>query len=121
MAAPLSADLRGGMGVGVRGGSSRGAAAGGFAASPASAVRLMQRVAETGSVEPGQIGGQRRSPLDAHAATLPAIVAEKTDITLAGIRQEVQTRLRPMGGLAAVHPARHRARPRPKKNLRAPP
>src|SRR4051794_41849387 len=106
MAAPLSADLRGGMGVGVRGGSSRGAAAGGFAVSPASVVRLMQRVAETGSVEPGQIGGQRRSPLDAPAATLQTIVAEKSDITLAGIRQGLQTRLGPLVGPAAVPPAR---------------
>src|SRR3954469_6712446 len=93
IAAPLSADLRRRIVACVQAGSSRRAAAERFAVSPASAVRLMQRVAETGSVEPGQIGGQRRSPLDAHAATLQAIVAEKSDITLAGIRQELQTRL----------------------------
>src|SRR3954452_8603868 len=107
IAAPLSADLRRRIVACVQAGSSRRAAAERFAVSPASAVRLMQRVAETGSVKPSQIG-QRRSPLDAHAATLQAIVAETSDITLAGIRQELQTRLGLMVGLTAVHAAVHR-------------
>jgi transposase len=116
MSAPLSTDLRRRIVACVRAGSSRRAAAERFAVSPASGVRLMQRVAETGSIEPGQIGGHRRSPLDAHAATLQAIVAETSDITLAGIRQEVQTRLGLMVGLTAVHAAVHRLGLRHKKS-----
>lgn len=65
MAAPLSADLRHRIVTRVQGGSSRRAAAKRFAVSPASAVHLMQRVAETGTLEPSQIAGHRRSPLDA--------------------------------------------------------
>lgn len=116
MAAPLSADLRRRIVACVQAGCSRRAAAERFAVSPASAVRLMQRVAETGSLEPGQIGGHRRSPLDAHAETLRAILAEKSDLTLAGIRQELKARLGLVVGLTAVHAAMHRLGLRHKKS-----
>ncbi|RXF69212.1 helix-turn-helix domain-containing protein, partial [Hansschlegelia zhihuaiae] len=60
MPAPLSRDLRERIVRAVESGASARAAAARFDVSPSSAVKLMQRVQATGSVEPEKYGGYRR-------------------------------------------------------------
>ena len=108
MAAPLSADLRERIVAEVESGRSRRAAAERFAVAPSSAVRLMQRVERTGSIEPGKIGGHRR-PI------LRSLVDATPDITLAEIKAEVAARLGLTIGLTAIHTFLHRIGLRRKK------
>jgi putative transposase len=92
MTVPLSVDLRERIVAAVEAGSSRRRAAERFAVSHSTAIKLMQRVGETGSVAPAKIGGYRKPKLEEHEATLRAIVDAKPDITLAGIRSELESR-----------------------------
>ena len=73
MTAPLSQDLRERIVRAVEGGSTIRQAARRFAVSASAAIKLMQRVRQTGSLAPAQIGGYRRPLLEAHADTLRAI------------------------------------------------
>ena len=91
MTAPLSQDLRERIARAVEEGSSARAAAARFEVSPSAAIKLMQRVRETGSVAPGQIGGHRRPVLEPHADTLRAIVASRVGITLKEMRAALQS------------------------------
>ena len=116
MAAALSTDLRERIVGEVEGGSSRRAAAERFAVSASSAIRLMQRVERTGSIEPGQIGGHRRPILEPHEAMLRSIVEATPDITLAEIKAELARRLGLVVGLTAIHTALHRLGLRRKKS-----
>ena len=115
MAAPLSADLRERIVAEVESGRSRRAAAERFAVAPSSAVRLMQRVERTGSIEPGQIGGHRRPILEPHEATVRSMVDATPDITLAEIKAELAARLGLIIGLTAIHTFLHRIGLRRKK------
>ena len=103
MASPLSADLRERIVADVEAGSSRRRAAERFAVAPSSAIRLMQRVERTGSIEPGKVGGHRRPILEPHEATLRTIVEATPDITLAEIKAELAERLGLAVGLTAIH------------------
>src|SRR4051812_32108834 len=70
MTAPLSRDLRERIARFVEAGNSARAAALRFEVSPSAAIKLMQRVRETGSTAPAKIGGHRRPVLEAHGGTL---------------------------------------------------
>ena len=82
MTAPLSQDLRERIARSVEAGSSARAAAERFAVSASAAIKLMQRVRQTGSTAPAKIGGYRRPLLEKHADTLRALVASQPGITL---------------------------------------
>src|ERR671917_191467 len=71
MTAPMSQDLRQRIVRAVAQGHSARQAAQRFAVSPSAAVKLMQRVRQTGSTAPAKIGGSRRPLLEPHADTLP--------------------------------------------------
>jgi len=60
-----------------------------FVVSHSSAINLVRRWRETGSLEPGQIGGQRKRKLAGREDWLHAVMASEPDITLA----ELKTRL----------------------------
>lgn len=82
MARPLSMDLRERVLEAVEGGSSRCAAAERFGLSASCAIKLMQRWNETGSLEPGQMGGHKEHALAAHAERVRALVQARPDLTI---------------------------------------
>ena len=86
MTAPLSQDLRERIVRAVEGGSTIRQAARRFAVSASAAVKLMQRVRQTGSTAPAKIGGYRRPLLEKHANDLRALVASQPGITLREIK-----------------------------------
>src|SRR3954469_15306949 len=67
MTAPMSQDLRERIAHAVEAGSAARAAAERFAVSASAAIKLMQRVRQTGSTTPAKIGGHRRPILEPHA------------------------------------------------------
>jgi transposase len=73
MTAPLSQDLRERIVRAVEGGSTIRQAARRFAVSASAAIKLMQRVRQTGSTAPAKIGGSRRPLLEKHADELRAM------------------------------------------------
>ena len=75
MAHPLSQDLRARIVRAVAQGSSIRQAAARFAVSPATAIRLMQRVRATCSTAPGRIGAYRRPLLAGYEAVLANCVS----------------------------------------------
>ena len=80
MTAPLSQDLRERIVHAVEGGSTIRQAARRFAVSASAAIKLMQRVRQTGSLAPAQMGGYRRPLLEKHADELRAIVSSKETV-----------------------------------------
>jgi transposase len=102
MAAPLSRDLRERIVRSVAAGSSARQAAVRFAVSPSTAIRLMQRLRQTGSAAPAKFGGYRRPILAAHAAELRRMTCRKPDITLAEIQAEL-ARLGVSASLSTIH------------------
>lgn len=83
-----SDDLRGLVVAEVAAGASRRSAALRFKVSASSAIRWVERHAETGSVSP-QKRRKPRSPLEAHALWLLELVAEEPDLTLAEIERRL--------------------------------
>jgi putative transposase len=86
MTAPLSQDLRERIVHAVEDGSTIRQAARRFAVSASAAIKLIQRVRQTGSTAPAKIGGHRRPILEPHADTLRAIVSRQAGITLKEMR-----------------------------------
>ena len=86
MVAPLSQDLRRRLVAAIEDGSSRRQAAARFAVSPSAAVKLMQRVRETGSTAPGRIGGYRKPKLAGHEEYLRELTRTRVGITLEEIK-----------------------------------
>lgn len=82
MARPLSMDLRERLLKAVEGGSSRSAAAERFGVSPSCAIKLLQRWEESGSLEPGQMGGHKEHKLTPHADRVRALVRGRPDMTI---------------------------------------
>jgi transposase len=72
----------------VAGGASRRSAALRFKVSASSAIRWVERHAETGSVSP-QRTRKPRSPLEPHASWLLELIAKEPDLTLAEIAQQL--------------------------------
>ena len=104
MTAPLSQDLRERIVRAVEGGSTIRQAARRFAVSASAAIKLMQRMRETGSAAPAKIGGSRRPLLEKHADDLRALVASQPGITLREIKAALAARGIVEG---ALHHCRH--------------
>lgn len=86
MPRPYSQDLRDRVVEAVAGGMARRAAARRFDVSESAAIRWVQRWAASGSSATKQMGGYKRSPLDAHAQWLLDLIGERTDLTLIEVR-----------------------------------
>src|SRR4051794_3836316 len=84
MTAPLSQDLRERIVRVVEGGSTIRQAARRFAVSASAAIKLTQRVRQTGSSAPAKIGGYRRPLLEKHADELRALVSSQAGDHAAG-------------------------------------
>jgi transposase len=80
IAAPLAPTLRKRLVGAVERGSSARQAAARFAVSASAAIKLLRRVRETGSMEPGKIGGHGKPLLARASAVLPvlAIASQRT-------------------------------------------
>lgn len=92
MAGPLSKDLRERIVAAVEAGASRREAAERFSVSASCAVKLVQRWRRTGSVAPGQMGGQKRHALAEHGDEVRALVAGQPDATLEELRAGLAAR-----------------------------
>lgn len=101
MSTPLSLDLRARVLAAISGGLSCRQAAARFGVSAASAIRWRALERSQGDARPKAMGGDRRSErLEAHAATIHALVAETTDITIEELRAALADR-----GIAASYGA----------------
>src|SRR3954462_9431991 len=109
MTAPLSQDLRERIVRVVEGGSTIRQAARRFAVSASAAIKLMQRVRQTGSAAPAKIGGYRRPLLEKHADDLRAIVSSKAGITDHAAGDQSGADGPRHHGEGAVHHRRHAA------------
>src|SRR5829696_7851379 len=115
MTAPLSQDLRERIAQSVEAGSSARAAAERFAVSPSAAIKLMQRVRQTGSTAPAKMGGHRRPILEPHADTLRAIATSKPGITLKDMCDALHARGIAVKALSTIADMLHRLGLSPKK------
>jgi putative transposase len=106
--APLSQDLRERIVQAVAGGSTIRRAARRFAVSASAAIKLMQRVRQTGSLAPAQMGGYRRPLLEKHADELRAIVSSKAGITLKEMRDALHARGMVVKALSTIADMLHR-------------
>jgi transposase len=82
MAAPLSQDLRRRLVQAIEAGTSARQAAARFPMRPTAVHRRRRRVRATGSTQPAEIGGYRKSLLAEHAKLLRERVASRKGITL---------------------------------------
>jgi transposase len=90
MAKPLSMDLRERVLAAIAGGVSGRQAAGRFGVSAASVSRWRTRAREQGDAEPRAQGGDRRSHrIDAHRATILALLKATPDITIEELRHSL--------------------------------
>jgi transposase len=92
MVRPYSMDLRERLVAAVEAGESRRSAARRFGVSASIAVKWMQRVRQTGSVAPDQVGGYRRPALEGERDWVLARIAEKPDLTLRALAAELAER-----------------------------
>jgi transposase len=102
MTAPLSPDLRRRLVRAVEAGSSAREAARRFEVSASAAIKLMQRVRQTGSAAPARIGGYRKPLLDGHEALLRELTSGKRGITLAELRDALRQRGIEVGALSTI-------------------
>ena len=90
MAKPLSMDLRERVLAAIAGGVSGRQAAERFGVSAASVSRWRTRAREQGDAEPRAQGGDRKSHrIDAHQATIMALLKTTPDITIEELRQSL--------------------------------
>src|SRR3954466_14970162 len=108
MTAPLSQDLRERIAHAVEGGSTMRQAARRFAVSASAAIKLMQRVRQTGSTAPAKIGGHRRPILEPHADTLRTIATSQAGITLREIKAALAARGIVVTALSTIADMLHR-------------
>ena len=93
MARPFSTDLRERVVSAVEeDGLSRRQAAAHFGVGVSTVISWVKRFRETGSVEPAQMGGYRRALLAPHRDFVHACFAERPDLTLRGLQQELADR-----------------------------
>ena len=91
MGKPYSLDLRKRVVAAIEGGMSRNQAAKQFGVAISTAIGWMQRVDETGSVAPGQMGGHKPKAISGRAR--PVIAADQAgDFTLRGLVAELGRR-----------------------------
>ena len=84
-----SLDLRKRIIETVRSGNSARAAGRRFGVSASSAIKLVARWRETGSYEPGQVGGQKQRKLAGHEDWLREVMVSEPDITLSELRDRL--------------------------------
>lgn len=108
MTVPLSQDLRERIVRAVADGSSIRQAAERFQVSASAAIKLMQRVRQTGSTAPAQIGGYRRPLLEPYADWLRALVSDRKGITLREIQAALAARGVVVKALSTVAEMLHR-------------
>jgi transposase len=116
MARPYSVDLRERVVRAVEAGASCRAAAATFAVSVSFVVKLRQRWRRTGSVAPDRYGGGKRSPLEAHAERVRALLAVEPDLTIEELRirlagGDVQTSRSALGRFLLAHGLTRKNRP----------
>ncbi len=102
MTAPLSADLRQRLVRAMEAGSSAREAARRFEVSASAAIKLMQRVRETGSAAPARIGGYRKPLLAGQEDLLRELTEARPGITLAGLQAELMARGIRAGSLTTI-------------------
>src|SRR3954453_14651695 len=117
MTTPLSQDLRGRIVRCVAAGTSARSAAQHFDVSASAAIKLLQRVRETGSKAPAKIGGYRRPILEPHADTLRKIAKSKPGITLREMRDALHERGISVKALSTIADMLHRLKVSYKKSL----
>ena len=108
MTAPLSQDLRERIVQAVEGGSTIRQAGRRFAVSASAAIKLMERVRQTGSPAPAKIGGHRRPILEPHADTLRALATSEPGITLKEMRDALHARGIVVKALSTIADMLHR-------------
>lgn len=92
MGAPYSLDLRRRVVAAIKGGMSRNQAAKRFGVAISTAINWAKREDETGSVEPGQMGGHKPKAISGeHAVWLRQRIRE-SDFTLRGLVAELSGR-----------------------------
>lgn len=93
MARPFSIDLRERVVSAVEeGGLSRRQAAAHFDVGVSTVIEWVRRFRETGSVEPGQMGGHKPVLLEAHRDFVHGRFAEQPELTLRGLQQDLSDR-----------------------------
>src|SRR3954452_1942508 len=108
MTAPLSQDHRERIVHAVEDGSTIRQAGRRFGVSASAAIKLMQRVRQTGSTAPAKIGGHRRPILEPHADTLRTIATSKPGITLREIKAALAARGIVVKALSTIADMLHR-------------
>ena len=108
MTAPLSQDLRERIVHAVEDGSTIRQAGRRFAVSASAAIKLMERVRQTGSTAPAKIGGHRRPILEPHADTLRTIATSKPGMTLKEMRDALHARGIAVKALSTIADMLHR-------------
>ena len=104
MGKPYSLDLRERVVAAVEGGMSRNQAAKQFGVAISTAIGWMRRVEETGSVEPGQMGGHKPKALSGgHAVWLSQRIKDG-DFTIRGLVAELAGRRRRSSWLLRFQP-----------------
>jgi transposase len=98
MVRPYDMDLRERVVAAVEAGESRRSAARRFGVSESVAVKWLQRMARTGSVKPGRMGGHRRPALEDERDWLLGRIGQAADLTLRGLSAELAQR-----GVKASH------------------
>jgi transposase len=92
MGKPYSLDLRKRVVAAVEGGMSRNQAAKQFGVAISTAIGWMQRVEETGSVEPGQMGGHKPKAISGDHAVWLSQRIKDGDFTIRGLVAELAGR-----------------------------
>jgi transposase len=92
MGKPYSLDLRKRVVTAIEGGMSRNQAAKRFGVAISTAIGWMQRVEETGSVEPGQMGGHKPKAISGDHAVWLSQRLRDGDFTIRGLVAELAGR-----------------------------
>ena len=110
MVKPLSNDLRERVVAFVEAGHSRRATAAHFRVSPSFVIKLMMLFRQTGRVDHRPIGGQRHFKLDRHRGFILERVAERADITMPELADDLASAnrypRRPVGVVPLADPQR---------------
>jgi len=97
-----SMDLRDRLVAGRESGQSAKELAKQFKVSKRSVERYWKLQQETGSAEPKQRGGYRRSRLEGHDETMSGWIEEQNDLTLVQIQERLQRELQIRLGITAI-------------------
>jgi transposase len=92
MGKPYSADLRKRVVAAIKAGMSRNQAAKQFGIAISTAIGWMQRVEQTGSIEPGQMGGHKPKAISGEHALWLSQRIKSDDCTLRGLVAELAGR-----------------------------